>query len=101
MSRQPFLQKSLIIGLIILSFISLGLRIYLDGHFYQSSPREPIPAEGKIYPRNVHHGAHVYLNRNEDLVFDLLVPAFIIFFVAGALLNVRWKWFAPYKRQND
>ena len=101
MNSHSSLQKALIIALIILSFISLGLRVYLDSYFYQNSPKEPIPAEGKVYARNVHHGAHVYLTGHENLVFDLLVPAFIIFFVTGAYLNVRWKWCAPSKRLND
>ena len=101
MNYRPLLQKSLIIGLLILSFVSLGLSVYLDGYFYLNSPREPIPAEGKVFPRNVHHGAHVYLTKNENLVFDLLPAAFIILFASGALLNARWKWFAPYKRSKE
>jgi hypothetical protein len=100
MNHQHFLKKSLIIGLLGLSFVSLGLRIYLDGYFYQNSPREPITIEGKIYPRNVHHGAHVYLTKNENLALDHLPSAFIILFVAGAFLNERWKWLGLYKKQN-
>jgi hypothetical protein len=101
MKHPSFLQKSLIIGLLILGFLSLGLRIYLDGYFYQNRPSEPIPIEGKVYSKNVQHGAYVYLTRNENLFFDLLPLTFIILFVAGALLNMRWKWLIPYKRQSD
>ena len=101
MNLQLFLKKSLIIGFLGLSFVSLGLRVYLDGYFYQNSPREPIPIEGKVYPKNVHHVTHVYLTKNENLFFDLLPLAFITLFVAGAILNERWKWLASYNRQNS
>ena len=96
MNCPSFLRKSLIIGLIILSFAGLGLRISLDSYFYQNSPREPIPAEGKIYPENVYHGTHVYLTRTEDMVFDLL-PFALVFFIVAAFLNMRWKWLGPHK----
>jgi hypothetical protein len=68
--------------------------IYLDGYYFQNAPRQPIAAEGRIYPRVVHHGAHVFLTEREKFNYDVVHPSISIgaILIAG-LLSLRWKLF--------
>ena len=79
---------SIFTGMILLS---AGGMVFLDTYYYQYSPREPRPAEGRIYPKNVHHGAHVYLTRGEELMPSLLAISFALWFGTALYFGMRWK----------
>lgn len=75
------------------AFWSYGL--YLDDFYYENAPQEPVPAEGRIHPKFIHHyGTRVFLNDQEMFNFYVLFPSISIssVLIAG-LLDMRWKHF--------
>jgi hypothetical protein len=88
------MQKTVIIVLMLVAAAFWGHVLYLDSFYYQNAPREPVPAEGRIHPRVIHHGAHVFLTEREVFNFDVLFPSISIgsVLIAG-LLAMRWKQF--------
>jgi len=60
---------------LLLTFAShIAVSCYLDGFYYENAPREPAPAEGRIHPEVIHHGAHVFLTKRELLQFQCPRP---------------------------
>ena len=88
------LQKTLTIALMVLAAVFWGYGMYLDSFYYENAPREPIPAEGRIHPIVIHHGADVFLTRREIFNFRVLFPSIAIgsVLIAG-LLYLRWRLF--------
>jgi hypothetical protein len=88
------LQKAAIIVLVIVAASFWGYELYLDSFYYEYAPRESVPAEGRIHPKVVHHGAHVFLTQRELFNFNVLFPSISIgsILIAG-LLSMRWQMF--------
>ena len=89
--RQTTLRKILLSTFTGLVLLSAGGGVFLDTYYYYYSPREPKPEEGRIYPKNVHHGAHVYLTKGEELVPILLAINFALWFGAVLYFGMHWK----------
>jgi hypothetical protein len=89
------LQKAVIIALMLVAAVFWRYELYLDGFYYQNAPREAVVAEGRIHPKVVHHGAHVFLTEGELFNFDVLFPSISIgsVLIAG-VLSMRWKQFS-------
>lgn len=86
------LRRAIVIAFLGMFFAGLGLTIFLDEHFYRTSPREPDSRSGHIYPEMIHHGTLVYLTHTEKLPEDYFyILALFLFAAAG--LNQRWKCF--------
>jgi hypothetical protein len=94
------LQKSILILLIVLGLACFVAKLLLASYYLENRPREPRSAEGLIYPEyiKVRYGATVFLTERERLLFEGLMPAFLVAMIIGYLLNMRWKHFAPYKK---
>lgn len=88
------LQKFLIVSFLLIAFACWARWIFLDSYYYQHGATSTSVAEGRIYPKKVHHGWQVFLTRKEKFNLDVLYPS--IFFgsvlIAG-LLDLRWKHF--------
>lgn len=81
--EMSFYRKSLIVVLVCLAFGGFQTSSYLDDLYYQTRPRQPDVAAGRVYPMHVHHGTQVYVARNEELAIELAGPAgFLIFTIA-------------------
>jgi len=59
--------------------------VYLHKEYADTRPTEPRPAEGRVYPLNV-HGTVVYLTRIEDIAVTWLLPGGMLCAIAGAAL---------------
>ncbi|HKR60503.1 MAG TPA: hypothetical protein VJS64_12280 [Pyrinomonadaceae bacterium] len=92
------LQKSLIVGLILVAVAYWNWCIYLDSYYYEHGATTPSVAEGRIYPMKVHHGWQVFLTKKEKFNLEVFYPSICLgsFLIAG-LLDLRWKHFA-FKR---
>jgi len=88
------IQKAVVILLILVAAAFWSYNLYLDSFYYENAPREPIPVEGRIHPKVIHHGTHVFLTEREVFNFDVLFPSISIgsVLIAG-LLAIRWKQF--------
>jgi len=67
--------------------------MYLDGHYYRTSPRQPDPVSGRIYLHYVKTSqgvAQVYLARTELLPSASIFYVCPILFLTAYLLNKRW-----------
>ncbi len=97
------LQKSLLILLVVLGLACFTAKLLLASYYLENRPREPRPAEGRTYPEyiKVSHGATVFLTEREHLLFEWLMPAFLVTMIVGCSLNMRWKHFAPYKKEKQ
>ena len=95
------LQKPSLILLVVLGLACFIAKLLLASYYLENRPREPRPAEGMIYPESikVSYGATVFLTEGEHLLFEWLMPAFLVAMLIGYLLNMRWKQFAPYKEE--
>jgi hypothetical protein len=91
------MRKTIVILLMGLWIAILGASFYLDEDYYRTSPREPDPASGRIYPQFIHHGTKVYLTHVESLQLQLWWCPFMACMVSAYLLNRRWKCFPPAK----
>ena len=90
---MDLLRKSLIVVLLASAAFCFGNILYLDSHYHLYGAREPKHEEGRVYPRTVHHGTHVFLTKVEKLQFDVVLPSVsILCAVAGFYLAVRWKY---------
>jgi len=89
------LQKAVIIVLMLVAAVFWSYELYLDGFYYENAPREAVAAEGRVHPKVVHHGAHVFLTERELFNFDVLFPSISIgsVLIAG-VLAMRWKHFS-------
>jgi hypothetical protein len=73
------------------SIFSLG---WLDDYYYQTRPRQPDQASGRVFPEDVKGTvgvARVYLTRTEIFPFRYAQYFLIGFFAAAALLGYHWK----------
>jgi len=96
--RAKWLRKTILVSFLVLSIACFVSNILVDSYFIDNRPRESRPAEYRTYPRRlkVSYGATVYLTENEARLSDVLLPASLVIFVFGAVLNTRWKILAPY-----
>ena len=95
------LQKLLLILLVVLGLACFVAKFWLASYYLENRPKEPRPAEGMVYAEyiKVSYGATVFLTEREHLLFEWLMPAFLVAMIIGYLLNMRWKHFAPYKKE--
>ena len=73
------------------SIIFLG---WLDNYYYQTRPRQPDPASGRVFPQHVKGtvgSAPVYLTRIENLPYQYAEYFLLGLFAAVALLAYRWE----------
>ena len=96
------IKKSVVILLILVAAAFWSYHLYLDSFYYENAPREPMPVEGRLHPKVIHHGTHVFLTDREVFNFDVLFPSISIasVLIAG-VLAMRWKQFGfrrDYKR---
>jgi hypothetical protein len=96
------LRKIALVSCVVIFLTGFFSKIVLDAYFVDRRPREPKPAEGRIYPKYIistgPYRATVYLTWKEKALSDLLIPFSFIMFGIGYGLNTRWKLFAPYKQ---
>jgi len=88
----------IVIGLIVACFAFFGLVVFLDDHYFRTSPREPEPTSGKIYSHDVkavttNGVARVYLTRTQLLPSEAIFYVCPILFLTAYFLNKRWKVF--------
>lgn len=89
-------HKMIVVGLIVASFAVFGLVLFLDIYYSQTSPREPDPTSGKIYPHYVNIGTRVgrvYLTQTQLLPSQAIFYVCPILFLTAYFLNKRWKVF--------
>ncbi len=74
--------------------------LYLDNYYHLNAPRQPVPAEGRIYREIVHHGSQVFLTKREQFNLEVLIPSIAIgsFLIAG-LFDLRWNHFATHNQK--
>jgi hypothetical protein len=80
-----------LVGITILGFVFTAA---IDEYFYRTCPRIPDPGASRIYLRNVHHGAYVYLTLPETIPLDYFI-LWMLFFIAAIWLNNRWRCYPP------
>jgi hypothetical protein len=79
-------RKALVVLILSLAFSSFAVSWYLDDLYYQTRPREPLPTEGRVYAKYVHHGALVYLTRAEKLTLEFSTPIGLFLGMAAAVI---------------
>jgi len=91
---MALLQKILIVTLLAIAIGCFFCSLYLDNYYGVNGALKPDPTAGRIYPKILHHGVHVFMTKEEKFQFDVVLPSVCIgsFFIA-ALLNMRWKHF--------
>lgn len=102
-SKLPhkLLQKSLLVLLMVLGITCFISKLLLDSYYLDRRPRESRAEEGRIYSQYIKmsYGATVFLTKREHILSESLMPMFFGFMLIGYLLNMRWKHFAPFKRE--
>jgi len=94
------LQKALILFCFGVAAVAFVYQLYLDNYYHLNAPRQPIPAEGRIYLEYVHHGSRVFLTKREQFDMDVLFPSVAIGSVlVGGLFALRWKLFGAEKQK--
>jgi len=94
------LQKAAILFLLGVAVFAFVYLLYLDDYYHLNGAREPVPAEGKIYRKFVHHGSQVFLTKREQLNLDVIFPSIAVGSVLiGGLLALRWKLFGAGKQK--
>lgn len=88
--RLAIWQKILVAGLLSTSFALILTAVWLDGYFCHNRPKDPSPAENRVYRTYVCHGGVVYLTRSESILFEGLPVTFLLLFGTGAFLGQRW-----------
>ena len=91
-------QKVSIIAFLLIAAAFCSWSIHLDSYYCKYGATTPMVEGGRLYPRKVCHGRHVFMTAKEKLNLDVLYPSISIgsVLVAG-LLDLRWKHFA-FKR---
>jgi hypothetical protein len=93
---KRIVQKTIVIGFIVAAFAGFAFVFFLDVYYYQTSPREPDPTSGKIYPHHLNIGTRVgpvYLTRTQLLPSQAMFYVFPTVFLTGYFLNKHWKAF--------
>lgn len=87
------IRKALITLFAAMFLAGFAGKIVLDAYYIENRPREPVPAEGRIYPKSlkVTYGATVYLTENESWCVDLIVPVTLFCVLVGGVLQTYWK----------
>src|SRR6266705_2210774 len=92
-------QRFIVLVLIALFFGIIGRSIYLDCYYYAYAPRQADPASGAVVPVTIHHGAKVFLTKEQWRWFDSPYASVLQFSVCLAaavgahLLDKRWPVF--------
>ena len=64
----------------------------MDGYYYEHAPTTPVAAEGRLYPKIVHHGCQVFLTEKEKFNLDVLYPSIpLVSILIAGLLDKHWK----------
>lgn len=90
------LRKAVVITLAALCLGSVFFLGWLDDHYYWTRPRQPDPASGRVFAKDVKTtgaAARVYLTHIESLPYQYFPYLFPILLLATALLDQRWKVF--------
>jgi hypothetical protein len=91
---MALLQKTLIVTFLAIAVSCFACILYLDNYYGVNGATKPEPNEGRIYPKTLHHGVHVFMTKGEKFRFDVVLPSVSIgSFLIAALLNMRWKRF--------
>ncbi len=95
------LQKSLLVLFVLLAVACFSAKFMLDSYFLENRPRESESAEGRVYSEyiKIGYGDTVYLTKGEYLLSEWMIPIFLALMLVGNLLDMRWKYFAPYKKE--
>jgi hypothetical protein len=79
------IRKALAVSLLCSTVVFGFIAFYLDGVYLNLRPKQPIPAEGKIYLLEA-HGASVYVSKEEIFLSEWLIPIGGLCGVVGGLL---------------
>jgi len=91
---MALLQKTLTVAFLAIAVSCFVYTLYLDNYYGVNGATKPEPTEGRIYPKTLHHGVHVFMTKGEKFRFDVVLPSVSIgSFLIAALLNMRWKHF--------
>lgn len=93
-----YLQKTVIVGCVVIAFVVFGYILYLNNYLGQHSPKEPQIATGEIIETYVNHGTRIYITQYEEIETKSILPCSFLFLLFIAfLLNKKWKHFSPFK----
>jgi hypothetical protein len=84
--------KVVVVVLVVLAFTCFGTGRYLDTLYYESRPRQPQPAEGRIFSQSVYHGTIVYLTRREQLALNYASPLGFLILMGAWSIYHRGNW---------
>jgi len=98
MDGEVLLRKALLIIFCTLGLTLTFLRAYLDYQFYYTRPTEANPVEGRVYLKKVHHGATVYLTKQEYLLIDSSFYLSVFFIIAAIFMHGYYK---PFKSRDS
>ena len=80
------MPMKIIANILVILSIVLGLSwVYLEGHYANILPKEPIQSEGRTYLLNV-HGAVVYLTSSENELLNYFQYGALACGICGGLL---------------
>ena len=70
-----------------MAFMTFSVGIYLDAHFSSNSPKIAQTQTGQVYQTSLHHGAVVYLTKQELFLLQAVNPTGIGCILLAIILN--------------